>query len=115
RCQGSGFPRFRRCQLHHGDRTGGRWRSDKPVAVSDGSRHMSSKRPPVIDAHHHFWAVRRGDYHWMTPDVPVLCRDYGPNDLEPYLRCYDIDATILVQAAQTVDETHYLLDIAART
>jgi L-fuconolactonase len=30
----------------------------------------------IVDAHHHLWKVSRGDYHWMTPDMTVLARDY---------------------------------------
>jgi L-fuconolactonase len=74
-----------------------------------------SGKTPVIDAHHHFWTVERGDYHWMTPDEPALYQDYGPQDLEPHLRHHGIDATIMVQAAQTVEETRYLLDLADRS
>jgi L-fuconolactonase len=65
-----------------------------------------------IDAHQHFWKADRGDYHWMTPAVPVLCRDYLPEDLQPYLKKHSIDRTILVQAAQTQAETDFLLDLA---
>lgn len=67
---------------------------------------------PVIDAHQHFWKVERGDYHWMTADQPVLSRDYGPEDLAHHLQHYATDATILVQAAQTMAETRYLLEVA---
>ena len=67
-----------------------------------------------IDSHQHYWKVNRGDYHWMTPSVPVLCRDYLPSDLRPLLQQHGIDRTILVQAAQTADETDFLLDLAAR-
>jgi len=65
-----------------------------------------------IDSHQHFWKVRRGDYPWMTPNVPVLCRDYGPEDLKPCLARRHIDRTILVQAAPTVAETDFLLELA---
>jgi L-fuconolactonase len=68
-----------------------------------------------IDAHQHFWEVARGDYHWMTPGSGPLLRDFGPDDLAPLLQRHGIAATILVQAAQTVAETRYLLDIAGRT
>jgi L-fuconolactonase len=27
-----------------------------------------------VDAHHHVWRVARGDYGWLTPDLPI-CRD----------------------------------------
>src|ERR1700739_1441282 len=66
-----------------------------------------------IDAHQHYWKVSRCDYHWMTPDLPVLYRDYLPADLRPSLERHGIDKTIGVQAAQTVAETDFLLDLAA--
>jgi L-fuconolactonase len=62
-----------------------------------------------VDAHHHVWRVERGDYHWLTPDLPIH-RDYGLQHLRPLLG--DITATVLVQAAPTEAETHFLLQIA---
>ena len=67
-----------------------------------------------IDSHQHFWKAARGDYHWMGPAVPVLCRDYLPEDLRPWLAKNHIDKTVLVQAAQTRAETDFLLDLAQR-
>ncbi len=65
-----------------------------------------------IDAHQHYWKVSRGDYGWMSPDMTVLYRDYQPSDLEPHLKANGIDRTVVVQAAPTVAETEYLLDLA---
>jgi L-fuconolactonase len=65
-----------------------------------------------IDSHQHFWKAARGDYHWMSPAMPVLCRDYLPEDLLPLLERNKIDKTILVQAAQTKAETDFLLNLA---
>lgn len=62
-----------------------------------------------VDAHHHVWRVDRGDYGWLTPDLPIH-RDYGLDDLRPLLG--DITATVLVQAAPTDAETQYLLEVA---
>ena len=67
-----------------------------------------------IDAHQHYWKVSRGDYGWMSPDMTVLYRDYQPADLEPLLKANGIDRTVVVQAAPTVAETEYLLDLADR-
>lgn len=67
-----------------------------------------------IDGHQHFWKADRGDYHWMSPAVTALCRDYLPIDLLPHLVKHGIARTILVQAAQTVVETDYLLALAAQ-
>jgi L-fuconolactonase len=67
-----------------------------------------------IDSHQHFWKASRGDYHWMSPAVPALCRDFLPSDLQPLLKKNKIDKTILVQAAQTKAETDFLLELAAQ-
>ncbi|HEY1787894.1 MAG TPA: amidohydrolase family protein, partial [Verrucomicrobiae bacterium] len=67
-----------------------------------------------IDSHQHFWKASRGDYHWMSPAVSALCRDYLPPDLQPHLKKNKIDKTILVQAAQTKAETDFLLELAAQ-
>jgi len=65
-----------------------------------------------IDAHHHVWGVARGDYGWLTPDLPIA-RDYGLDDLRPLLG--DVRGTILVQAAATEAETDFMLGIAHRS
>ncbi|MCY4179111.1 MAG: amidohydrolase family protein [Litoreibacter sp.] len=65
-----------------------------------------------IDAHQHFWVVERGDYGWLTPDLTALYRDFAPSDLMPLLVDQGIDGTVLVQAAPTVAETHYMLQLA---
>ena len=35
-----------------------------------------------IDARQHYWSMSRTDYGWITPELPVLYRDYLPEDLE---------------------------------
>lgn len=69
----------------------------------------------IIDAHQHFWQLDRGDYGWLTPDLTALYQDFMPRDLAPHLEQHAVDGTILVQAAPTVAETEFLLDIAAPT
>ncbi|WP_319546533.1 amidohydrolase family protein [Ruegeria conchae] len=65
-----------------------------------------------IDAHQHFWALARGDYGWLTPDLDRIYRDFTPDDLIPLLKAAGIDGTVLVQAAPTVAETEYMLSLA---
>lgn len=67
-----------------------------------------------IDAHQHFWSLGRGDYAWPTPDLTPIYRDFGPRDLETLLAATGVDGTILVQATPTIEETHFLLDVAAQ-
>ncbi|MGH6815034.1 MAG: amidohydrolase family protein [Hyphomicrobiaceae bacterium] len=66
----------------------------------------------MIDAHHHFWEIARGDYGWLTPELRPLYRDFGPADLASVLARHGLSRTILVQAAPTVAETEYLLALA---
>jgi L-fuconolactonase len=68
-----------------------------------------------IDAHHHLWQLARGDYGWLKPTLAPIYRDFGLDDLSPFLSRHGIDATILVQAAATEAETASLLGIAARS
>jgi len=65
-----------------------------------------------LDAHQHFWQLARGDYGWLTPELGPIHRDFGPDDLTPLLDRFGIEGTILVQAAPTVSETRYMLDLA---
>jgi len=67
---------------------------------------------PRIDAHQHFWNPERLDYGWLKPEMTSLYRTFGPADLAPLRAATGIDRTVVVQAAPTVDETRYLLDIA---
>ncbi|CAN7761519.1 amidohydrolase family protein [Caballeronia sp. LjRoot29] len=65
-----------------------------------------------IDAHQHFWDPSRGDYGWLTPELQTLYRVFGPADLKPLREAVQVARTVVVQAAPTVDETRYLLDLA---
>lgn len=67
-----------------------------------------------VDAHHHVWRLARGDYGWLQP-VPALApifRDFDLSELRPLLAAAKIDATVLVQAAPTLAETRFLLEVA---
>ncbi|MEE2945762.1 MAG: amidohydrolase family protein [Pseudomonadota bacterium] len=75
--------------------------------------HLSSI--PKIDAHQHFWQIARGDYSWMTDEEADIRHDILPADLAPIIKAQDIDGTILVQAADTVAETEFLLSLAEST
>ena len=68
-----------------------------------------------VDAHHHFWNPARGDYGWMPEDNAILFRPYGPADIAPHLTDAGIDATVLVQAAASIEESEYMLGLADAT
>ncbi len=68
------------------------------------------------DAHQHFWQLARGDYAWLSvddPGVAPLVRDFMPDALAPLLRAHGVTRTVLVQAAETVAETEFMLTLAA--
>ena len=71
--------------------------------------------PTRIDSHQHFWLLARGDYDWLTKDLAPLYRDFLPEDLRPHLNGTGIRQTVLVQAAPSLEETHYLLQLAEET
>src|SRR5215211_4682402 len=67
---------------------------------------------PRIDSHMHVWQLSRGDYGWLTPDLPTIYRDFTVGDARASWEQAGIDSAILVQAAPTLEETHFLLSVA---
>jgi L-fuconolactonase len=74
---------------------------------------MTTKREsPRVDAHQHFWRYSEAEYGWINEAMSAIRRDFLPGHLLPVLDEVGIDATIAVQARQTYDETHWLLELA---
>lgn len=67
----------------------------------------------MIDAHHHLWRYNDRDYSWMSDSMSGLRQDFLIPDLKAVMRESGIDGTIAVQARQTIEETEWLLDLAA--
>jgi L-fuconolactonase len=67
-----------------------------------------------IDSHFHLWSLARGDYDWMagSETLAPIRRDYSCQDARVHFSRHKIDRAVLVQAAPTVAETHYLLGLA---
>ena len=68
---------------------------------------------PVIDAHHHLWNYDTEDYAWIGPEMNVLRRNFTPADLHIEMQQAGVDGAIAVQARQTLQETEWLLSLAA--
>ena len=70
----------------------------------------------MIDAHHHLWKLSRDDYGWIgdgsNAAVAPIERDYLVEDYRALAAANGIAGSIVVQAAQTVAETRWLLDQA---
>lgn len=65
-----------------------------------------------IDSHQHYWKISRNDYGWITPDLSKLYGDFLEKDLKPHLEKNNIDKTIVVQAAPTIEETEFILSLS---
>ena len=66
-----------------------------------------------IDAHQHFWIYGPREYEWIDDSMALLRRDFLPDDLKPELELAGFQGCIAVQARQTLEETRWLLELAA--
>jgi L-fuconolactonase len=66
-----------------------------------------------IDAHQHFWKYSAEQYEWINDAMQALKRDFLPRDLKALLQREGLDGSIAVQARQDVEETQWLLHLAA--
>lgn len=67
-----------------------------------------------VDAHQHFWRYDPAEYVWIGEGMERLARDYLPADLAPLLTAEGIAGSVAVQARQTIEETRWLLGLAAK-
>jgi L-fuconolactonase len=68
-----------------------------------------------VDSHHHLWRYTPQEYGWIDDSMTPLQRDFLPADLELVARAAGIEATIAVQARQTLEETRWLLELAGES
>ncbi|MEN8662174.1 MAG: amidohydrolase family protein [Lentimonas sp.] len=67
----------------------------------------------IIDAHHHFWNYDPVEYDWIDEDMLAIRRSFLPEDLRSEIDTVGIDGVVSVQARQTLEETDWLLKLAA--
>lgn len=66
----------------------------------------------VIDSHQHFWRYRMETHSWIDDTMAVIRKDFLPGDLKPIYNENNVNGCVAVQADQTLEETHFLLDLA---
>jgi L-fuconolactonase len=66
-----------------------------------------------IDTHQHFWRYTADEYGWIDDSMSSLRRDFLPEHLGSELKRAGFDGSIAVQVRQTLEETQWLLDLAA--
>ena len=63
----------------------------------------------IVDSHQHFWDLEKVEYPWLVPDYGPIYRTFTPAELEPQLQAAGIDRTVLVQAANSFEDTDSML------
>lgn len=66
----------------------------------------------IIDCHQHLWDLSKVEYPWLVPAYGPLYRTYLPSELEPQIQDAGVAATIMVQSANSFEDTVYMLDQA---
>ncbi len=66
----------------------------------------------LIDAHQHLWVMSERTYDWIEPSYGVLYDDFTPERLEPEIASSGVTGSVLVQAADTYEDTFYMLEVA---
>jgi L-fuconolactonase len=68
----------------------------------------------VIDSHQHFWQYHPAKDAWITDEMKVIQQDFMPNDLKEEFVKNKIDGCVAVQADQSENETHFLVEKASK-
>ena len=68
-----------------------------------------------IDAHQHFWNYDPREYQWIDETMTPLRRDFLPADLQHELEREGFRGSVAVQARQSLQETRWLLELAAQS
>ena len=66
-----------------------------------------------IDAHQHFWKFDPVRDSWINDEMRAIQRDFMPADLEPVLKRYGFDGSVVVQSDQSYEENRFQLENAA--
>ena len=66
----------------------------------------------LIDTHQHLWVRSERTYSWIEPAHGPLYDDFTPERLAPELPASGVTGAVLVQAADTYEDTFYMLDVA---
>ena len=65
----------------------------------------------MIDSHHHLWKYSVEEYGWIPPGS-ALAQDHLLAELESATAAAGVDATVVVQARQVLEESEWLLSLA---
>ncbi len=62
-----------------------------------------------IDTHQHAWNLAEVEYPWLKPEYSAFYGSFTPQLLEPQVKAAGIDYTVMVQAANSYEDTASML------
>jgi L-fuconolactonase len=68
----------------------------------------------IIDTHHHYWNYDPVEFDWIDNDMAKIRKSFLPVDLKATLKNTGVEGVITVQARQSLEETEWLLKLAAQ-
>ena len=68
----------------------------------------------MIDSHHHLWKYSPEEYGWIPPGS-ALAQNHLVSELEMATAAAGVNATVVVQARQVLEESDWLLSLADST
>ena len=66
----------------------------------------------MIDTHQHLWMISERKYDWISPEYGAIYGDFGPETVADDISESGVTGTVLVQAADTYEDTFYMLSVA---
>ena len=65
-----------------------------------------------VDSHQHFWNLSEVEYPWLVPAYGPIYATFAPAELEPQLKQAGINRTIVVQSANSYEDTASMLTLS---
>ena len=62
-----------------------------------------------VDTHQHYWKLSEVEYPWLIPAYGPIYDTFTPEQLEPQLKAAGVDKTVVVQSANSYEDTASML------
>ena len=70
---------------------------------------------PIIDSHVHIWNFDKAEYSWLKNSSALLNRNFNIEELEEERVKTGVTEGILIQAANNIEDTDWMLQVAEST
>lgn len=62
-----------------------------------------------VDTHQHYWKLSEVEYSWLIPEYGPIYDTFTPEQLQPQLKAAGVDKTVVVQSANSYEDTASML------